>query len=233
MRTVVFEGMDGAGKATQSRLLLTKLECYLDLAPKLMSFPDYDSFMGKLVRTYLTDLGPRDLMNLDACKMDSLVYSLDRQLAFDDFWKTHQGEDVVLDRYYTSNLLYQTLKLSKDDRKAYVNWLIDFEVQRLKLPEPDIIFVLTVDPDASIKNIKERGRVTDHFESLNMQKAVYNNIHNLAELVPKWIIIKCDDEKGVMRPAEEISNEIFRILIEREVFPEINQYLLQPTNRPL
>lgn len=62
-------------------------------------------------------------------------------------WKTFydQGGIVIADRYTTSNMLYQMIKI--DDaalRKAYLDWLEDFEFRKMGLPEPDAVFLLDV-----------------------------------------------------------------------------------------
>lgn len=211
MTIVAFDGMDASSKGTQSRLVQERLEQEYLQQFDLFSFPAYDSIAGELIKTYLTKLGPRDLTDIDSCKMDSIPYSLDRKLYFD---KNYRGQDLILDRYYTANIIYQTLYLNKEDKKKYIDWIVNLEVTELGLPKPDLIFFLVVNPERSITNVKNRGRVQDHFETVNVQRAVYNNILTIHEMIPGSVIIKCDDDQGNMRDINEINNEIMTIITE-------------------
>ena len=47
-----------------------------------------------------------------------------------------QGGIVIADRYTTSNMLYQMIKIDDADlRKNYLDWLEDFEFRKMGLPE--------------------------------------------------------------------------------------------------
>ena len=71
----------------------------------------------------------------------------DRYASYQKKWKAFydQGGIVIADRYTTSNMLYQMIKI--DDaarRKAYLDWLEDFEFRKMGLPEPDAVLLLDV-----------------------------------------------------------------------------------------
>lgn len=204
---IVFEGMDGAGKNTQSNMLARFLKY------PLVSFPRYETETGKMVRKYLTEVGQRDGANLDKVKLDSMIYTLDRVNWAKDHYYDFYNTKYVFDRYYTSNMLFQTLNLSVPDKLEYLDWLINLETTELNLPIPDIVFVLVADPEKTMKNIKERGRVTDFFETLDMQKKVYNNALFIANHVTNWKIIHVTDDEGNMRSKEDIHNEVLSYLI--------------------
>lgn len=197
---IVFEGMDGAGKNTQAKLLAEKLNA------QLASFPNYRTLTGQLVKDYLTKIGQSDSTSLIHVKKDSITYTLDRVL-----WMRQSNINrelpIVFDRYYTSNILYQTLDLTKDDAIDYIDWLEELEINQFELPKPTKVFVLVVDEKTSAENIKKRGRETDFFESLDKQKKIRDNAYWLSSYLG-WIIIKCDDGNGNMRTVEDIHDEV-------------------------
>ena len=138
----IIEGGDGSGKATQTKLLTEHLK--KDGYPVMaVSYPDYDSDSSALVKMYLRgDFGrDADAVNPYAA---SAFFAVDRFASYQMKWKAFydQGGIVIADRYTTSNMLYQMIKI--DDaalRKAYLDWLEDFEFRKMGLPEPDAVFL--------------------------------------------------------------------------------------------
>ena len=107
---IVFEGIDGSGKATQSAELVKRLK---EAGRQVMhvSFPDYDSPSSALVKMYLHgDFGknPSDVNPYAS----SLFYALDRFASYRTKWKNfyQQGGIVIADRYTTSNMVHQMTK---------------------------------------------------------------------------------------------------------------------------
>lgn len=74
-------------------------------------------------------------------------------------WKTFydQGGIVIADRYTTSNMLYQMIKIDDASlRKSYLDWLEDFEFHKMGLPEPDAVFLLDVPLDVTLGLMADR-----------------------------------------------------------------------------
>ena len=141
----IIEGGDGSGKATQTKLLAEHLKN--DGYPVMaVSYPDYDSDSSALVKMYLRgDFGrDADAVNPYAA---SAFFAVDRFASYQMKWKAFydQGGIVIADRYTTSNMLYQMIKIDDADlRKNYLDWLEDFEFRKMGLPEPDAVFLLDV-----------------------------------------------------------------------------------------
>ena len=141
----IIEGGDGSGKATQTRLLYEHLQ--RDGRPvRAVSFPDYDSDSSALVRMYLRgDFGSdANAVNPYAA---SAFYAVDRYASYQRGWKDffQAGGIVLADRYTTSNMLYQMIKFETPaERTAYLDWLEDFEFNKMGLPRPDQAFLLDV-----------------------------------------------------------------------------------------
>jgi dTMP kinase len=147
---IVFEGLDGSGKATQVRLLVEHLEKERCKVRKI-DFPRHGEPPAFFVDTYLNgkygtakDVGPY---------RGSLFYTLDRYDAGFDMKKwLLQGDIIIADRYVASNIGHQGGKIEdKEERKKYFNWLYDLEYNLFKIPKPNITFILKTTPELSLK----------------------------------------------------------------------------------
>ena len=153
----IIEGGDGSGKATQTRLLYEHLQ--RDGRPvRAVSFPDYDSDSSALVRMYLRgDFGSdANAVNPYAA---SAFYAVDRYASYQRGWKDflQAGGIVLADRYTTSNMLYQMIKFEAPaERTAYLDWLEDFEFNKMGLPRPDQVFLLDVPLAVTEQLMQER-----------------------------------------------------------------------------
>ena len=155
-KIIVIEGLDGSGKATQTKLLFEKLQSR-GMNVRRLEFPDYDSPSSSLVKMYLGgEFGsnPEDVNAYAA----SAFYAVDRIAGFLKDWKRGYQEDTVFlsDRYATSNIIYQMSKLPESERESYIRWQEDFEYDKLGLPRPDAVLYLDVEPDVSQKLMEKR-----------------------------------------------------------------------------
>ena len=105
-RLIVFEGTDGSGKATQSRLLCEHLQRE-SIPHKNITFPRYGKPSAAMVQEYLDgNLGrrPSDVNAYAA----SLMFSMDRYASYKQDWGAfyEAGGLVVADRYTTSNAVH-------------------------------------------------------------------------------------------------------------------------------
>lgn len=58
-------------------------------------------------------------------------------------WKTwyDQGDIILADRYTTSNMVHQAVKLTDpEERDSFLAWLWDLEFVKMGLPVPDMYF---------------------------------------------------------------------------------------------
>jgi len=147
---IVFEGLDGSGKATQVRLLAEHLKqegCNV----RKIDFPRHGEAPAFFVDAYLNgkygtaqEVGPY---------RGSIFYTLDRYDAGFDIKKwLEQGEIIIADRYVASNIGHQGGKIKdKEERKKYFNWLYDLEYNLFEIPKPNITFILKTSPELSMK----------------------------------------------------------------------------------
>ena len=122
-KLIVIEGLDGSGKATQSRLLYEELQ-KRGLQVGKLSFPDYDSPSSGPVRMYLNGEFGDDPDDVD-CYSTSVLFAVDRFCSYRSSWKKQYDEGTVFvcDRYTTSNEVFQISKLPSDEWDRYIKWL--------------------------------------------------------------------------------------------------------------
>lgn len=141
-RIVAIEGIDQAGKKTQSRLLAKHLG-QKGLRAKTLSFPDYNSWSGQIIKNYLE--GNRSFQFQALC----MLYSLNRWEHLHLLTKLIESNHfLVANRYTPSGLAYGVaggLDLS---------WLRNLDNG---LPEPDDVLVIDVPVTASFAR-KTEGR---------------------------------------------------------------------------
>lgn len=208
---IVIEGLDGSGKATQTEMLKNKLETAGEKVKKL-TFPDYDNPSSALVKMYLGgEFGDNpDAVNAYAA---AAFYTVDRIASYLKFWKEdyESGSYILSDRYATSNIIYQMSKLPKSEWDSYISFQEDFEYNKIRVPKPDLVIYLDVEPDVSQKLMSKRysgdeSKKDLHEKNLNFllgcRKSALYAVEKLG-----WKKISCT-ENGEMRSVEEISKEI-------------------------
>lgn len=153
---IVIEGLDGSGKATQTKILFDKISA-MGKSIKRLEFPDYANESSALVKMYLGGEFGSNPNDVNAYAASSF-YAVDRVASFLKFWKKdYDNSDVILsDRYATSNIIYQMSKLNKSEWDSFIEWQEDFEYKKLAVPKPDKVIYLDVEPEVSQKLMSKR-----------------------------------------------------------------------------
>lgn len=214
-RLIVIDGLDGSGKATQSRLLTERLTG-MGYKARHISFPDYESDSSALVRMYLGgELGDSaDDVNAYAA---SSFYAVDRVASFlNDWGKTYSEYDyIIADRYTTSNIIHQMAKVEESERESYIEWLFDYEYNRLGIPAPDTVVFLDVDPDVSQELMRGRYKGDESRKDIHERDFEYlmrcrgSAVYAADKL--GWTRICCSDG-GKMRSIEDINDELLSLI---------------------
>lgn len=156
----VFEGIDGCGKSTQTKLLA---EYFTKKGYKVekIDFPQHGERSSALVDDYLTgkygsseEVGPY---------VASIFFAIDRYDASFKIKKwLNEGKIVISDRYSVSNIGHQGGQIkNKKEWKKYVNWLYNLEYGIFGIPKPDYTFILKTSPEFSLKlahNIADKDK---------------------------------------------------------------------------
>ena len=214
-KLIVIEGVDSSGKETQTKLLFEYIQ-KLGYDVKKVSFPDYDSDFCIPVKKYLAgDLGtnPSDVNAYAA----SSFYAIDRYASYKKDWGKFydDGGTIVCDRYVTSNIVHQAMKIN-GDKSEFIDWLSDYEYEKLGLPRPDVVIFLDMPPEAAQFLMKNRAnKITGeaqkdiHEKNEAYLSAAYNNAVEVAEH-QGWHRIVCATGLNV-RTIEDIHKEIVSI----------------------
>ena len=174
-RIFVIEGGDGAGKQTQSRMLLERLRAE-GYPCSTLDYPHDTALHGKLIRTLLSG-AKGDIKSVNPLLFASL-YAQNRAdtAPLLRAW-LKRGYNVVLDRYVEANFGHQASKLPSDERPALIAQLAAFEHDWLDLPRAHRVVYLDLPPEEALKAIKADGRylslVTYADEAQNHDGGVY------------------------------------------------------------
>ena len=214
-KLIVIEGTDGSGKSTQFRKLTGRLEQENRPFQKLV-FPQYSEPSSALIRMYLGGQfggSPTDVSAYAA----STFYGVDRYASYKMDWGSYyeNGGLVVSDRYTTSNAVHQTSKEPAEKQADFLNWLYDFEYDKLSLPKPDLVIYLDMPTDFSEKLLRSREQSTNTKADIHEQDTAYlatcRQIGRMAAKHYGWQIIDCVRD-GQMRTIEDIHREIYSLV---------------------
>lgn len=212
-KLIVIEGTDGSGKSTQFRLLTGRLEAEQVKFQKLV-FPQYSEPSSALIRMYLGGEFGKSPSDVNAYAA-SAFYSVDRYASYRKVWGKwyEEGGLVVSDRYTTSNAVHQASKEPEDKREDFLNWLYDFEYDKLGLPRPDLVIYLDVPTDFTEKMLRHRESETNTHADIHEQDMQYlatcRRMGRAAAEHYGWTVIRCVRD-GAMRSMEDIHEEIHR-----------------------
>jgi len=215
-KLIVFEGSDGTGKTTQSKLLISYLRKQ-QIPNAYISFPRYKSSLwGAMVRDYLD--GKFGKVNEVDAKLASILYAGDRFSAKEQIEKwLDDGKTVVCNRYTGSNIAHMGAKIkNKNKRNEFVRWLTDLEYKENKIPGEDVVVLLHI--PAPISQDLMRDRVRDiHEEAIDYLKSVVSFYEELGEKRKNWFRIECVENKKLLAPGE-IAEKIIEQLKKKGIF---------------
>lgn len=211
-KLIVLEGTDGSGKTTQWNRLLERLESE-GVACRTLDFPRYGEPSCAPVELYLNGaLGEHpDDVNAYAA---SALFAVDRYCSYKQDWGAfyESGGLLLANRYTTSNAVHQASKLSGAQRRAFLDWLFDFEYRLLGLPAPDLVFYLDVPTALTERMMREREvKKHTHADIHERDLAYLRACRDAAgDLIAHygWRAVACA-HGGEMRSVEDIHEEIF------------------------
>ena len=215
---IVLEGLDGAGKSTQIRLLRQML-AERGMASEYIHFPRFDApVYGALIARFLRG----EFGGVDAVDpyLVALLFAGDRAGAAPQIrqWLA-EGKAVVLDRYVYSNVGYQCAKLPAGAaRDALREWIISLEFDHNDLPRPDLSLFLDVPFSFTERKLAETREGDDrsylqgardiHEDALDLQRRVREVYLDIAARDPRLQVVDCCDASGAMENPEGIFAKI-------------------------
>ena len=182
---IVLEGIDGAGKSTQIKMLKEWLENNGFNVETIVEPTDLE--VGKLIRNLLTR---SDAESDSMQKTFGLLFAADRLMLMDRIERLENENTVVIsDRSFYSSLAYQNPQ----------EWIKELN-KYAKIP--DLVLLLDLD----VKKSVERCDGTDEFENEEFLTGVKQNYLELAESNDNFKII--DANNGPNKVSSDIKKAV-------------------------
>ncbi|HET9402217.1 MAG TPA: hypothetical protein VFO34_14835 [Candidatus Acidoferrales bacterium] len=227
---IAIEGIDGSGKRTQLDLLARAFE--KRGVPYLrVSFPNYESFFGKLVARFLNgEFG--GLEQVDP-HFSALLYAGDRfesKKALND--ALDAGKTILADRYVGSNLAHQTARVVESKRGEFLAWLRRLEYELYGLPQEDLVIYLRLPAKVAHRLIAlKRARKYTELQRDILEADIRHleeaaGIYDQLAKAPNWTTVNCFDASDSVGDPRLLPPEN----IHREVLAAIDSRLARPTD---
>ena len=195
-RFITFEGIDGSGKSTQARRFAEHLkQAGHDVV--LTREPGGSPGAEEIRQLVLTGEPDRwsaetEILLFTASRRDHLEKTINPALV--------QGQTVISDRFADSTRVYQGA--TRGDLRAMVDQLHRLMIGR----EPDLTFIIDMDPATALKRGLARSSGEDRFEDfgLSFQETLRHGFLALAHADPKRCIV-IDGNRTVDPIASEIA----------------------------
>jgi dTMP kinase len=192
---ITFEGIDGSGKSTQSRTLKASLEA--DGHNVILTREPGGSPGAEEIR-HLVLTGDPDRWSAET---EILLFTASRR---DHLEKTIEpalkaGTTVISDRFADSTRVYQGA--TRGDLRSKVDQLHALMIGR----EPDLTFIIDMDPEVALKRGLARNSGEDRFEDFGLpfQETLRHGFLSLAKAFPERCVLIDGN-----RSTEEIATEI-------------------------
>ncbi len=192
---IAFEGLDGSGSSTQSKLLSDQLEKqgYVTLLTKE---PTSGSPIGKIIREVLQHKWSASADGLQ------LLFCADRAEHLNNVIEPalKNRQIVITDRYLFSTIAYGMLAIED------VEWLEDLN-KNFRIP--DITFLFKLDPKECIKRIIGRGSEFELFEKEEKLNKIWEGYETIKNKYPNIYFI--DASKSI----EDIAKKVWEVVIKK------------------
>jgi dTMP kinase len=191
---VVFEGIDGSGNTTQSKLLAEFLRGRV--YDVLLTKEPTNNVIGKIIRDVLQKKVKTSPLALQMLFVADRAYHLHTEIEP----ALEEGRVVISDRYMLSTMAFGGINVDMDFLKQLNS----------KFRVPDITFILDVPPEIALRRIKSsRPGEPELFEELEKSKRVYANYMKLKDQFPNVFVINGN------RVKEAVAAEVQKIVLSK------------------
>ncbi|MEM9139969.1 MAG: dTMP kinase [Pseudomonadota bacterium] len=204
---ITFEGIDGAGKSTQARMLAGRLR---SAVPVVLTREPGGAPGAEAIRTLLVEGEPgrwspeTELLLFNAARRDHVERVIRPAL--------EAGQVVLCDRYVDSTRAYQGGSGLRDRADRVHDLMIGLD--------PDLTLIFDVDPGTGAARAGARGGAEDRFErkGLAFQEALRREFRAIAEAEPRRCALI--DADGSQEAVAERVWSIVRERLPQDVLPE-------------
>lgn len=203
---ITIEGFDCAGKTTQAQNVVTMLQDYYTMTPKLLVEPDNETPFGiklrDLTKTYMTQLDPFELTCLFSAARRALLKRVK------EYESSNRYNAFVFDRSWLSTIAYQdTGRMQRSDIDNIVNaTFVGFQELRF----PDIVIYI----DITFDTFKLRAR--DDFDK-TVTKSFFNEVlknyiqlFRMLQKIGKTTVITVNGNQNKHAVAKEIETKLIQ-----------------------
>ena len=198
---ITFEGTDGSGKSTQTRLLAARLE-EQGWNVLLTREPGGSTGAEEIRSLVLEGLPERwsaetEILLFTAARRDHMEKIILPALA--------KGKIVICDRFVDSTRMYQGLR--RDDLRTAVDTLTELMIER----QPDLTILLDIDAHIGHARAKSRNTLEERFEDfgVELQSKMREGFLQLAKEYPDRIRVVDGNQK-----IEALSENILELIEE-------------------
>lgn len=199
---ITFEGIDGSGKSSQARLLTEALEARgVDV---VATREPGGSPGAEEIRRLVLEGDPdrwspeTEILLFTAARRDHLERVIDPA--------TRAGKVVVCDRFADSTRMYQGLR--GPGLREIVDQLHALMIGR----EPDLTFIIDMDPEKGHARAKGRGGTEERFEDFGtaLQERMRAGFLDLARAAPDRCVVIDGD-----RAPDEVASDVLAVALAR------------------
>lgn len=196
---IVFEGIDGAGKSTQARLLSERLE---GLGRRVvMTAEPTDLASGRELRRVLRgEVKKSDCEIAAMFTLDRIAHNTDADQGIEALLS--EGACIICDRYYYSTLAYQGSVVD-------YGWVKAMNTICPEIRHPDVCIFLDLTPEQSMKRISVGRDSVEIYENEETLARVRDTFMKVIEDMRETDRIEIVDASGEI---EKISDRIFEIV---------------------
>jgi dTMP kinase len=188
---ICLEGLDGCGKTTQAKLLVSKLE---NTYNAIYTAEPSSGKIGQFIKDHCLDAGQRGSIIVEA-----LLFAADRleHVNSEILPALNAGKLVVSDRYVYSSFAYQGAA------GLDLKWIERVNEHAIR---PDLALFIDVQPETVIQRLKPRKSVMENLETQRKVREVY------LKFVDKGELVRTDGNASKENVANELLTKVLSFL---------------------
>jgi len=185
---ICVEGLDGCGKTTQTKLLVSRLK---ESYSAFYTAEPTNGKIGRFIKEYCLDAD-----NRGSSVVEALLFAADRfeHVLTEIAPAMNEGKLVMSDRYLYSSLAYQ------GSAGLDLDWIKKINEHAVK---PDLALFIDVEPETVTQRLKPKRSVMENLETQRKVREVYLKFVEKGELV----------QVNGNAPKEKVADEILQTVL--------------------